>query len=66
MKNILLGFKITMAVIYTAIGIYLLTHPNSLTDIGLLSRDVTLMVGVVLILFGAFRGYRAWFIERNM
>ncbi len=64
MQNILLGFKMTMAVMYTAIGIYLLTHPNALT--GLLSNDVTLMVGVVLILFGAFRGYRAWFIERNM
>ena len=55
-----------MAVIYTAIGIYLLTHPNALADIGLLSSDITLMLGVILILFGAFRGYRAWFIERNM
>ncbi|HSY62835.1 MAG TPA: hypothetical protein VK796_13215, partial [Cytophaga sp.] len=59
-----LGFKMTMAVIYTAIGIYLITHPNFLADT--LSRDMTMVVGVVLILFGAFRGYRAWFIERNM
>ena len=54
----------TMAVIYTAIGIYLITHPNFLT--GLLSTEMTMIVGVLLILFGAFRGYRAWFIERNM
>lgn len=54
----------TMAVIYTAIGVYLITHPNAL--VGLLSSDMTLIVGVLLILFGAFRGYRAWFIERNM
>jgi len=54
----------TMAVVYTAIGIYLITHPNFLKDI--LSTDMTLIVGVLLILFGAFRGYRAWFIERNM
>jgi len=53
-----------MAVVYTAIGIYLITHPNFLT--GLLSTDITLIVGVVLIVFGAFRGYRAWFVERNM
>lgn len=64
MKNILLGFKMTMAVVYTAIGIYLITHTNFLKDI--LSTDMTLIVGVLLILFGAFRGYRAWFIERNM
>ncbi|WP_018344115.1 hypothetical protein [Cytophaga aurantiaca] len=64
MKNLFLGFKITMAVVYTAIGIYLITHPQALT--GMLSKDMTLIIGVVLILFGAFRGYRAWFIERNM
>lgn len=63
MQNILLGFKMTMAVIYTAIGIYLLTHPNALA--GLVSEQISLMMGVILILFGAFRGYRAWFIERN-
>lgn len=54
----------TMAVIYTAIGVYLITHRNFLA--GTLSTDMTMVVGVVLILFGAFRGYRAWFIERNM
>ena len=54
----------TMAVVYTAIGVYLITHTNFLKDI--LSTDMTLIVGVLLILFGAFRGYRAWFIERNM
>ncbi|WP_299252547.1 hypothetical protein [uncultured Cytophaga sp.] len=64
MKNFLLGFKMTMAVVYMAIGIYLLSHPNALS--GLLSADMTLIVGVLLIVFGAFRGYRAWFIERNM
>ncbi len=53
-----------MAVVYMAIGIYLLSHPNALS--GLLSADMTLIVGVLLIVFGAFRGYRAWFIERNM
>lgn len=65
MKNILLGFKLTMAVIYTAIGIYLMTHPNALADLGL-KGDMVLIMGVILVLFGAFRGYRAWFIERNM
>jgi hypothetical protein len=64
MKNVLLGFKMTMAVVYTAIGIYLITHPIFLT--GLLSTEMTVVVGILLILFGGFRGYRAWFIERNM
>jgi len=64
MQNILLGFKMTMAVIYTAIGIYLLTHPNALA--GLVTEQISLMLGVILIIFGAFRGYRAWFIERNV
>jgi len=54
----------TMAVIYTAIGIYLLTHPNALA--GLVTEQISLMLGVILIIFGAFRGYRAWFIERNV
>lgn len=63
-KNILLGFKLTMAVIYMAIGIYLISHPNALA--GLLDANISLMVGILLILFGGFRGYRAWFIERNM
>lgn len=64
MQNILIGFKMTMAVIYTAIGIYLLTHPNALA--GLVDKQISFMLGIVLILFGAFRGYRAWFIERNL
>ncbi|ABG59280.1 hypothetical protein [Cytophaga hutchinsonii] len=64
MRNILLGFKMTMAVIYTAIGIYLITHPNALA--GLVDGNMTLIIGILLILFGSFRGYRAWFIERNM
>lgn len=64
MQNILIGFKMTMAVIYTAIGIYLITHPNALA--GLVSKEISFMMGVILILFGAFRGYRAWFIERNL
>lgn len=54
----------TMAVIYTAIGIYLITHPNALA--GLVDGNMTLIIGILLILFGSFRGYRAWFIERNM
>ncbi len=53
-----------MAVIYTAIGIYLISHPNALA--GFVNADMTLIIGVLLILFGSFRGYRAWFIERNM
>jgi hypothetical protein len=53
-----------MAMIYIGIGIYLITHPNALVD--LLNPDMTLIVGVLLIAFGAFRGYRAWFIERNV
>ena len=63
MQNILLGFKMSMAVIYTAIGVYLLTHPNFFD--GTINKEVSLMLGVILILFGVFRGYRAWFIERN-
>jgi hypothetical protein len=63
-KNFLLAFKLAMAMIYIGIGIYLITHPNALVD--LLNPDMTLIVGVLLIAFGAFRGYRAWFIERNV
>ncbi|MGN6648404.1 MAG: hypothetical protein ACTHJT_17900 [Cytophaga sp.] len=62
MQNILLGFKMSMAVIYTAIGVYLLTHPNFFEGI---SKEISFMLGVIFVLFGIFRGYRAWFIERN-
>lgn len=64
MKNFILGFKLTMTLIYVGMGIYLITHPNALS--GLLSSDMTMIVGVLLVAFGAFRGYRAWFIERNV
>jgi len=63
-KNFLLAFKLAMTVIYLGIGIYLITHPNALAEF--LNPDMTLIVGVLLIAFGAFRGYRAWFIEQNV
>jgi hypothetical protein len=53
-----------MTVIYIGIGIYLITHTNALVEF--LNPDMTLIVGLLLIAFGAFRGYRAWFIERNV
>jgi hypothetical protein len=63
-KKFLLGFKLAMTVIYIGMGMYLITHPNVLSEF--LNVDITLIVGVLLIAFGAFRGYRAWFIERNV
>ena len=64
MKNILLGFKMTMAVIYTAIGVYIISNPNALKDI--LNSTMTILFGGLLVAWGLFRGYRAWFIERHM
>jgi len=52
-----------MAVIYTAIGLYLMTHPYFLGE-GFNRTSVSIF-GALLILFGIFRGYRAWFIERK-
>jgi len=64
MKNFLLGFKMTMACLYVSIGIYLLTHPNAISDV--FSKNTSLLIGGMLVVFGFFRGYRAWFIERNV
>ncbi len=54
----------TMAVIYTAIGVYIISNPNALKDI--LNSTMTILFGGLLVAWGLFRGYRAWFIERHM
>jgi hypothetical protein len=51
-----------MAVIYTAIGVYLLVHPHAIDWI--IGAEYAPFLGCLLVAFGIFRGYRAWFIDR--
>jgi hypothetical protein len=61
-KNILIAFRLAMAVIYTAIGIYLLVHPRAIDWV--IGAEYAPYLGGFFIFFGVFRGYRAWFIDR--
>jgi hypothetical protein len=63
MNKTLFYFKITMAVVYTAIGVYILTNSNSLK--GLAGETYTPVIGGLVLAYGLFRGYNVLKIEKN-
>jgi len=63
MNKTLFYFKMTMAVVYTAIGVYILINNNSLR--GIVGETYTPVIGGLILAYGLFRGYNAWKIEKN-
>lgn len=52
-----------MAVVYTAIGVYILVNPNSLR--GLVGETYSPVIGGLILAYGLFRGYNALKVEKN-
>ncbi|MDF2457134.1 MAG: hypothetical protein K0R51_3127 [Cytophagaceae bacterium] len=52
-----------MAVVYTAIGVYMLVNPNILR--GLVDSTYTPVIGGLVLAYGLFRGYNVLKIEKN-
>jgi len=63
MNKTLFYFRMTMAVVYTAIGVYILLNTNSLN--GIVSETYAPVIGGVVLAYGLFRGYTALKIEKN-
>ena len=63
MDKTLFYFKMTMAVVYTAIGVYILVNTNSLN--GIVGETYTPVIGGLTLAYGLFRGYNALKIEKN-
>lgn len=55
MNKTLFYFSMSMAVVYTAIGIYILIHPYSLSI--LMEASYARIAGVLVLAYGIFRGY---------
>ncbi len=52
-----------MAVVYTAIGVYILVNPGSLR--GVVGDTYTPVIGGLVLAYGLFRGYNALKVEKN-
>jgi hypothetical protein len=63
MNKTLFYFKITMAVVYTAIGVYILLNASSLQ--GIVGASYTPVIGGLILAYGLFRGYNALKVEKN-
>ncbi len=63
MNKTLFYFKMTMAVVYTAIGVYILVNTQSLR--GIVGETYTPVIGGLILAYGLFRGYNAVKIEKN-
>lgn len=63
MNKTLLYFKITMAVVYTAIGVYIILNAKIIR--GLVDEQYAPIIGAIVMSYGLFRGYNIWKIERD-
>lgn len=63
MSKTLFYFRMTMAVVYTAIGVYILFSNKSLN--GIVSETYTPVIGGLILAYGLFRGYNALKVEKN-
>lgn len=63
MNKTLFYFRMTMAVVYTAIGVYILLSNKSLS--GIVGETYTPVIGGLILAYGLFRGYNALKIEKN-
>ncbi|MBC7485179.1 MAG: hypothetical protein H7282_00275 [Cytophagaceae bacterium] len=63
MNKTLFYFRMTMAVVYTAIGVYILFSNKSLN--GIVGETYTPVIGGLILAYGLYRGYNALKIEKN-
>ncbi len=63
MNKTLFYFRITMAVVYTAIGVYILLNGKSLN--GIVGESYAPVIGGLILAYGLFRGFNAMKIEKN-
>ncbi len=61
-KWIRLGLNAAMALAYAGLGLFLFFSPAAST---ILSAEYRTPVALALILYGVFRGFRAWFQYKN-
>jgi hypothetical protein len=62
-KKIIFVFKLVMSLVYIAIGLTFVFSPSSMGNI--IPIDYMAVVGLLLISYGVFRGYRAYSIEKQ-
>lgn len=63
MKNALFIFRLFISFTYVLAGLMMLLRPDYFKDF--FTGTIASALGVILIAFGLFRGYRAWFVERS-
>jgi hypothetical protein len=63
LKNVLFIFKMVMSLVYITIGLTFI-FKNELT-VDIISPQYAPILGALFIVFGLFRGYRAYTIERQ-
>jgi|GEM_PF-1372193 len=56
-------FRMSMAVIYTAIGVFILTKPNALK--GIVDESYAPIIGALILVYGLYRGYKEYIVESN-
>ncbi len=56
-------FRMAMAVIYTAIGVFILTKPNALK--GIVDESYVPVIGALILVYGFYRGYKEYIVEKN-
>jgi hypothetical protein len=64
LNNVLFIFKMVMSCFYVAIGLTFLFRSGGIAEV--IPAQYTPILGVLLIVYGLFRGYRAYFVERKM
>jgi cytochrome c biogenesis protein CcdA len=62
MKNALFIFRLFISFTYVLAGLLMLIKPELFVEF--FNPIMSSIIGIVLIAFGLFRAYRAWFIER--
>lgn len=63
LNNVLFIFKMVMSLVYITIGLTFIFKNELTRDI--ISEQYAPILGVLFIIFGAFRGYRAYTAERK-
>jgi hypothetical protein len=63
LTNVLFVFKMLMSIVYVTIGLTLILKSNGIGEI--IPAQYAPVLGILLIIYGIFRGYRAYTIERK-
>ncbi len=64
MNNLMFIFKMLMSLVYIAIGVSLLFRTEGIGE--LIPATYTPVLGILIILYGLFRGYRTYTSERKV